>query len=89
MDMSGIDMGVIVALFGLLWKSAQDKAHAAMELGRLKQQVAQIQARDGEWVNRFEDMQKRLEVLVSAVTRIEIICERDYKARTPIPNRQA
>lgn len=89
MDMSGIDMGVIVALFGLFWKSAQDKAHAAMELGRLKQQVAQLQARDGEWVNRFEDMQKRLEVLVSAVTRIEIICERDYKARTPIPNRQA
>ena len=87
MDISGIDLGVILTLVGLIVKMSQDKANAAEQLGRLKQQVASLEARGSRWDNRFESLESKLEVLIAAVTRIEVLCERDYKARTPLPQR--
>tara|TARA_Y100001973_G_C5198830_1_gene336181 strand:- start:531 stop:803 length:273 start_codon:yes stop_codon:yes gene_type:complete len=87
MDISGIDFGVILTLIGLIVKMSQDKANAAEQLGRLKQQVASLEARGSRWDNRFESLESKLEVLIAAVTRIEVLCERDYKARTPSPQR--
>ena len=87
MDISAIDLGVILTLVGLIVKMSQDKANAAEQLGRLKQQVASLEARGSRWDNRFESLESKLEVLIAAVTRIEVLCERDYKARTPLPQR--
>tara|TARA_R100001015_G_C4624036_1_gene182041 strand:+ start:1224 stop:1502 length:279 start_codon:yes stop_codon:yes gene_type:complete len=87
MDISGIDLGVILTLVAMIVKMSQDKANAAEQLGRLKQQVASLEARGSRWDNRFESLESKLEVLIAAVTRIEVLCERDYKARTPLPQR--
>ena len=87
MDISAIDLGVILTVVGLIVKMSQDKANAAEQLGRLKQQVASLEARGSRWDNRFESLESKLEVLIAAVTRIEVLCERDYKARTPLPQR--
>ena len=87
MDISGIDLGVILTILAMIVKMSQDKANAAEQLGRLKQQVASLEARGSRWDNRFESLESKLEVLIAAVTRIEVLCERDYKARTPLPQR--
>lgn len=87
MDISGIDLGVILTLVAMIVKMSQDKASAAEQLGRLKQQVASLEARGSRWDSRFESLESKLEVLIAAVTRIEVLCERDYKARTPLPQR--
>ena len=87
MDISGIDLGVILTLVAMIVKMSQDNASAAEQLGRLKQQVASLEARGSRWDSRFESLESKLEVLIAAVTRIEVLCERDYKARTPLPQR--
>ena len=87
MDISGVDLGVILTILAMIVKMSQDKANAAEQLGRLKQQVASLEARGSRWDNRFESLESKLEVLIAAVTRIEVLCERDYKARTPLPQR--
>jgi len=87
MDISGIDLGVILTLVAMIVRMSHDKANAAEQLGRLKQQVASLEARGSKWDNRFESLESKLEVLIAAVTRIEVLCERDYKARTPLPQR--
>ena len=56
MDLSTIDLGVIIAIIGLIIKSAQDKASQAEELGRLKQQVSSLEARGSRWDQRFNDI---------------------------------
>ena len=88
MDVSGVDLGVILTILAMIIKGTQDKARAAEELGKLKQQVASLEARGSRWDNRFESLETKLEVLIAAVTRIEVLCERDYKARTPLPQRR-
>ncbi|WP_348660969.1 hypothetical protein [uncultured Idiomarina sp.] len=87
MDISGIDLGVILTLVAMIVRMSQDKANAAEQMGRLKQQVASLEARGSRWDNRFESLESKLEVLIAAVTRIEVLCERDHKARTPLPQR--
>ncbi len=87
MDITGVDFGVILTILAMIIKGAQDRARAAEELGKLKQQVASLEARGSRWDNRFESLESKLEVLIAAVTRIEVLCERDYKARTPLPQR--
>ena len=88
MDISGVDLGFVVALIALVVKMTQDRSKAAEEMGILKQQVRALEARGNQWDSRLERIESKLEVLVAAVTRIEAICERDYRARTPIPQRE-
>ena len=87
MDISGVDLGVILTILGLIIKMSQDRAHAAEELGKLKQQVASLEARGSAWDSGFKGLESKLEVLIAAVTRIEVLCERDYKSRTPLSQR--
>ena len=86
MDITGVDFGVILTILAMIIKGAQDRARAAEELGKLKQQVASLEARGSRGDNRFESLESKLEVLIAAVTRIEVLCERDTKREPRCPN---
>ena len=75
MDINSIDLGFLIALIGLVIKSSQDKARQAEEMGRLKQQVASLEARGSRWDDRFSELDSKLERLLAAVTRVETVLQ--------------
>lgn len=79
MDLSTVDLGVIVAIIGLIIKSAQDKALQAEELGRLKQQVSSLEARGSRWDQRFNDIERDLSDIKASLARVEAILEQAHR----------
>ena len=79
MDLSTVDLGVIVAIIGLIIKSAQDKASQAEELGRLKQQVSSLEARGARWDQRFNDIERDLSDIKASLARVEAILEQAHR----------
>lgn len=73
MDLSNVDIGVIVAIIGMIIKSAQDKAIQAEQMGRLKQQVQSLEARGGRWDERFNDIERDLSDIKASLARVETI----------------
>ena len=73
MDFSNVDLGVIIAMIGLVIKTAQDKACHAEEMGRLKQQVASLESRGSRWDQRFNDIEKDLSDIKASLARVEAI----------------
>jgi len=45
MDMNAIDIGTLLAIAGLLYKTTQDKIAQAEEMGKLKQQVKSLEVK--------------------------------------------
>ncbi len=73
MDLSSVDIGVIVAIIGLVIKGAQDSARQAEEMGRLKQQVHSLEARGGRWDDRFNDIERDLSDIKASLARVEAV----------------
>ena len=73
MDLSNVDIGVIVAIIGMIIKSAQDKAAQAEQMGRLKQQVQSLEARGGRWDERFNDIERDLSDIKASLARVETV----------------
>jgi DNA repair exonuclease SbcCD ATPase subunit len=73
MDLSNVDIGVIVAIIGMIIKSAQDKAIQAEQMGRLKQQVQSLEARGGRWDERFNDIERDLSDIKASLARVETV----------------
>ena len=48
MDMNAIDIGTILAIAGLLYKTTQDKIAQAEEMGKLKQQVKSLETKTNQ-----------------------------------------
>ena len=45
MDMNAIDIGTLLAIAGLIYKTTQDKIVQAEAMGRLKQQVTNLETK--------------------------------------------
>lgn len=73
MDFSSVDIGVVIAMIGLLLKSYQDSAKQAEEMGRLKQQVHSLEARGSRWDERFNDIERDLSDIKASLARVEAI----------------
>ena len=72
MDLSTIDLGVIIAIIGLIIKSAQDKASQA-------EQVSSLEARGSRWDQRFNDIERDLSDIKASLARVEAILEQAHR----------
>ena len=73
MDMNAIDVGTILAIVGLLYKSTQDKINQAEEMGKLKQQVRSLESRASQIDSRLEIIDEKLGNLIEAIARLETL----------------
>lgn len=71
MDMNAIDIGTLLAIAGLIYKTTQDKIVQAEAMGRLKQQVTNLENKAGQIDTKFESIDDKLQNLLEAVTRLE------------------
>ena len=71
MDMNAIDIGTLLAIAGLIYKTTQDKIVQAEATGRLKQQVTNLENKAAQIDTKFESIDDKLQNLLEAVTRLE------------------
>lgn len=71
MDMNAIDITTLLAIAGLIYKTTQDKIVQAEAMGRLKQQVANLENKAAQIDTKFESIDDKLQNLLEAVTRLE------------------
>ena len=45
MDMNALDVGTVMAILGIIFKTSQDKASSAESLGKMKQQIKSLETR--------------------------------------------
>ena len=69
--MNAIDIGTLLAIAGLIYKTTQDKIVQAEAMGRLKQQVTNLENKAGQIDTKFESIDDKLQNLLEAVTRLE------------------
>lgn len=78
MDMNAIDIGTLLAIAGLIYKTTQDKIVQAEAMGRLKQQVTNLENKAAQIDTKFESIDDKLQSLLEGLTRLEtIINQRD------------
>ena len=70
-NMNVLDIGTIIALVGFWLKTSQDKASAAEELGRMKQQIKSLETRAANTDNQLSEINNKLNQLVESNTRLE------------------
>ena len=70
-SMNAIDVGTLLALVGFWLKTTQDKAGAAEELGRMKQQIKSLESRASNTENQLSEINNKLAQLVESNTRLE------------------
>ena len=90
MDMNAIDIGSIVAILGIWFKTTQDKAQAAEELGRMKQQIKSLESRAGAVDSKLSEIDDKLGRLIACMTRLETLLNHQGGGRileTPSPLR--
>lgn len=90
MDMNALDVGTVLALLGVIFKVNQDKAAAAEEVGRMKQQIKSLESRMGQVDNKFSDIDDKLGKLIASMTRLETLLGHQGQPRvmeTPGPLR--
>jgi hypothetical protein len=75
MDMNTLDIAMMISIAGLIVQMLKDRAAQAEAMGKLKQQVASLEARASNFDDRFSEIERKLEALLSAVTRIEATLE--------------
>jgi septal ring factor EnvC (AmiA/AmiB activator) len=75
MDMNAIDIGTLLAVAGLLYKTTQDKIAQAEEMGKLKQQVRSLETRTGQIDSKLVEIDQKLGNLIAAITRLETLIE--------------
>jgi predicted nucleic acid-binding Zn-ribbon protein len=75
MDMNTLDIAMMISIAGLIVQVLRDRAAQAEAMGKLKQQVLSLEARASSFDNRFGEIERKLEALLSAVSRIEATLE--------------
>ena len=77
MDMtpSAIDLGAILSIVALVYSQMKEKARAAEEMGKLKQQVRSLETRANTYDARFDVLDDKIERLLAGVTRLETLLE--------------
>ena len=71
MDMNAIDITTLLAIAGLIYKTTQDKIIQAEAMGRLNQQVTNLENKAAQIDTKFERINDKLQNLLEAVTRLE------------------
>jgi len=77
MDMNAIDVGTIIAIIGLIYKSFQDKIVQAEQMGKLKQQVKSLESRAGKIDSKLEAIDDKLQDLIELVARLETMINQE------------
>jgi len=71
MDMSAVDLGTLAAFVGIFFKMQSDKAVAAEELGRMKQQIKSLETRAGRVDGKLTEIDEKLSLMMAAIARLE------------------
>ena len=71
MDMSAVDLGTLAAFIGIFFKMQADKAVAAEELGRMKQQIKSLETRAGRVDGKLTEIDEKLSLMMAAIARLE------------------
>ena len=71
MDMNAIDYGTILAFIALILKQQSDKAQAAEELGKMKQQLVTLETKSAQVDQKFSGIDSKLSHLVASNARLE------------------
>lgn len=92
MDMSAIDVGTLIGLVGIFFKSLQDKAQAAEQLGRMKQQIKSLETRATAVDQKLGEIDDKLARLIASMTRLETLLnqnqnQNNHVLQTPQPLR--
>lgn len=92
MDMSAIDVGTLIGLVGIFFKSLQDKAQAAEQLGRMKQQIKSLETRASAVDQKLGEIDDKLARLIASMTRLETLLnqnqnQHNHVLQTPQPLR--
>jgi septal ring factor EnvC (AmiA/AmiB activator) len=79
MDMNAIDIGTLLAIAGLLYKTTQDKIAQAEEMGKLKQQVKSLETKTNQIDNKLGEIDEKLGSLLQVITKVETLVEQSHK----------
>lgn len=69
--MNVLDVGTLLAVVAFWFKTTQDKASAAEELGRMKQQIKSLETRAAKTDDQLVEINNKLNQLVESNTRLE------------------
>ena len=70
-SMNIMDLGQILALFGLAYKLSSDRAQHAEEMGKIKAQIDHLEKRAGNVDSRLDIIDQKLEKLIASAVRLE------------------
>ena len=93
MDMSALDIGTVLAVFGLFYKLSETRAIHAEEMGKIKQQVKSLETRAAHIDTKLNDVDQKLAQLMESNARLEahlnlLLGRRGHKLmETPAPFR--
>ena len=62
---------LLAAFIGIFFKMQADKAVAAEELGRMKQQIKSLETRAGRVDGKLTEIDEKLSLMMAAIARLE------------------
>jgi regulator of replication initiation timing len=69
--MSALDIGTVLAVFGLFYKLSETRAIHAEEMGKIKQQVRSLESRAALIDTKLGDVDQKLSQLMESNARLE------------------
>ena len=91
MDMSALDIGTVLAVFGLFYKLSETRAQHAEEMGKIKQQVLSLETQNTQLNAKLSEVDSKLNQLMESNARLEahlnlLLGRRGHKLiETPAP----
>jgi len=73
MDMNALDVGTVMAILGIIFKTSQDKASSAESLGKMKQQIKSLETRMAASDSKLNEIDQKLGKLIASMTRLETL----------------
>jgi len=73
MDMNALDVGTVMAILGIIFKTSQDKASSAESLGKMKQQIKSLETRMTVSDSKLNEIDQKLGKLIASMTRLETL----------------
>lgn len=73
MDMNALDVGTVIAILGIIFKTSQDKASSAESLGKMKQQIKSLETRMAASDSKLNEIDQKLGKLIASMTRLETL----------------
>ena len=71
--MNALDVGTVMAILGIIFKTSQDKASSAESLGKMKQQIKSLETRMAASDSKLNEIDQKLGKLIASMTRLETL----------------